>query len=293
MTERLIGWAANGEDVVLWRALKDRSPGYFVDVGACHPTADSVTQLFSLRGWTGINIEPQPHLVEMLAAQRPHDVNLGVGVSDEPGTLELHVVDDDVQRTTFSGELAEIYRKEGRRVTLHHVPVMTLDAILEEHPLPRIDFLKIDAEGFEDKVFAGLDLTKHRPAVILAEHAAWLGSRFPEMLEAAGYRPVLFDGVNRFYVAQELDDELGPRLSYPACALDAWVPVALVDALNERDAALAQAQSASDQLAHNTALLDDAQLQLSQLRASESWKIGQAISRVASPFTKLWRRRTT
>lgn len=290
MTEQLIGWAANGEDVVLWRALQGRSPGYFVDVGACHPTADSVTQLFSLNGWTGINIEPQPPLLALLKANRPNDVNVAAGVSDEPGMLELHVVDDDVQRTTFSAELAEIYRKEGRRVTLHQVPVMTLNKILEDHPLPRIDFLKIDAEGFEDRVVAGLDLSLHRPSVIVAEHADWLNCQFPEVLEAAGYQQVLFDGVNRYYVAQEDDEELGQALSYPACALDRWIPVALVDTLRERDEAQAAVGAAQLQLDQANAHLAQARDELAQVHASESWRVGQAISRLAAPFMRVWRK---
>jgi len=292
MTEQLIGWAANGEDVVLWRALKGRSPGYFVDVGACDPVADSVTQLFSLNGWIGINIEPQPPLAALLAASRPNDVNLAAGVSDEPGVLELHVVDDDVQRTTFSSELAEIYRDEGRRVTLHRVPVMTLNKILEDHPLPRIDFLKIDAEGFEDRVVGGLDLSLHRPSVIVAEHADWLNCKFPHVLEAAGYRQVLFDGVNRYFVAKEDDEELGAALSYPACALDRWVPVGLVDARMERDAAQAAARIAQSQLDLANDQLLQAKDHLVQIHASESWRVGQAVSRMAAPFVKLWRRRS-
>lgn len=129
------------------------------------------------------------------------------------------MVDEDVQRTTFSAELAENYRKEGRRDTLHQVPVMTLNQILRNHPLPRIDFLKIDAEGLGDRVVAGLDLSLHRPSVIVSEHADWLNCHFPEALAAAGYRQVLFDGVTRYYVAQEDDEELGQALSYPAlCA---------------------------------------------------------------------------
>jgi len=220
-----VSWAPNAEDIVLWRALGHRTPGFFVDVGACHPVDDSITKLFSLIGWRGINIEPQPYLVDMLNADRPLDINLGVGVSDTPGELELFVVEEDQQRTTFSPTLAEGYRTQGRMVTTRSVPVMTLDQILEQHPLPRIDFLKIDAEGFEDQVVRGIDLQRHRPAVILAEQGTHQQHfAFPGLLADAGYLPMVFDGVNRFFLAEEATDEVGDRLSYPACVLDRWVP---------------------------------------------------------------------
>ncbi len=249
----LVSWAPNAEDVVLWRALGHRTPGYFVDVGACHPVDDSITKLFSLEGWRGINIEPQPYLVEMLHADRPNDVNLGVGIGDEPGELELFVVEQDQQRTTFSPSLAQGYREQGRWVTTRTVPVMTLNQILAQHPLPRIDFLKIDAEGFEDKVIAGIDLQLHRPTVILAEQGTHQHYEFPATLEAAGYLPMVFDGVNRFFLAEEAADEIGDRLSYPACALDHWVPREV----------------------HRL------QQHIADMERSESWRIGQAIVRPA------------
>src|SRR5690348_14327190 len=46
------------EDVVLSRALRHVEKGFWIDVGANHPLLDSVTKSFSVRGWSGINIEP-------------------------------------------------------------------------------------------------------------------------------------------------------------------------------------------------------------------------------------------
>lgn len=258
----LVSWAPNAEDVVLWRALQHRTPGYFIDVGACHPTADSITKLFSLRGWHGINIEPQPYLVDMLTADRPTEVNLCVGVGDEPGELELFVVENDQQRTTFSPSLAAGYRGQGYQVVSRTVPVMTLDQILEEHPLPRIDFLKIDAEGFEDRVVAGIDLSRHRPTVILAEHGTHQQYEFPRMITEAGYIPQLFDGVNRFFVAEEARDEIGERLSYPACTLDYWAP-------------------------HE---LDRLRQHITDMESSVTWRVGHAVLRPARAVRSLLRR---
>ncbi|MGB8861571.1 MAG: FkbM family methyltransferase [Ilumatobacteraceae bacterium] len=263
--------------------MKDRTPGYYLDVGACHPTADSVTKLFSLHGWTGINIEPQPHLARLLEEDRPNDVNLVAGVGDTPGELELHVVEADCQRTTFSSALAEIYRAEGRAVTTHRVPVVTLDQVLADHPMPRIDFLKIDAEGFEDRVLAGLDLTRHRPSVIVAEFGGAVEYHYPEVLDAAGYLPVMFDGVNRYFVAQEAAEELSGALSYPACALDEWIPAALAHERAARAEAEAAGARALDQLNVVAA-------EMEMLRSSESWRVGQAIARCSAPLVRVWHR---
>ena len=39
------------------------SSGFYVDIGAFHPTEDSVTKLFYDRGWRGINVDPVPEVV--------------------------------------------------------------------------------------------------------------------------------------------------------------------------------------------------------------------------------------
>jgi hypothetical protein len=80
--------------------------------------------------------------------------------------------------------------------------------LIDRAGLTAIDFLKIDVEGAEPDVIAGLDLARHRPRVILVEAInpnnpdAAVDSWEPALL-AAAYRFVYFDNLNRFYVASE------------------------------------------------------------------------------------------
>jgi len=62
----MISYAQNFEDVILERIFKDKESGFYVDIGACHPVYDSVTYHFYLKGWSGINVEPQPGLFPSL-----------------------------------------------------------------------------------------------------------------------------------------------------------------------------------------------------------------------------------
>lgn len=71
-----ISYAQNFEDIRLWRALKHVEKGLYIDVGANHPTADSVTRAFYDRGWSGINVEPVPSYYHALCQERPRDTNL-------------------------------------------------------------------------------------------------------------------------------------------------------------------------------------------------------------------------
>ena len=53
-----ISYAQNFEDVMLRRVFAELDTGFYIDVGANDPSADSVTKAFYDAGWHGINIEP-------------------------------------------------------------------------------------------------------------------------------------------------------------------------------------------------------------------------------------------
>lgn len=62
----IVSYAQNFEDVMLWRALGHIENGFYVDIGAQHPTIDSVSKAFYERGWSGINVEPVDAYIALL-----------------------------------------------------------------------------------------------------------------------------------------------------------------------------------------------------------------------------------
>lgn len=48
-----------------------------------------MTKHFYDKGWSGINIEPQRHFCQLLAAERPRDVNLELAVGTRSGRVQL------------------------------------------------------------------------------------------------------------------------------------------------------------------------------------------------------------
>ena len=54
-----VSHAQNFEDVMLHRALRHVTKGFYVDIGADHPTDLSVTKAFYDRNWRGIGLIPQ------------------------------------------------------------------------------------------------------------------------------------------------------------------------------------------------------------------------------------------
>ena len=94
---------------------------------------------------------------------------------------------------------------------LYEDALPTLAELCREHGLRDIDFLKVDVEGAEADVLKSGDWKAFRPKAVVVEAIA-PGSNEPSwkswepFLLAQGYRFMLFDTLNRFYVADEATD---------------------------------------------------------------------------------------
>jgi FkbM family methyltransferase len=223
-----ISFAQNYEDVILWRALKDIENGFFVDCGAYDPSCHSVTKAFYDRGWSGINIEPIPSLAQKFADQRPLDINLNIAVSDNSNCADLYEI-VDTGLSTLSEEIARRHVEAGFSAKRIKVQTTSLSKVLEQFSRDTIHFLKIDVEGAEKRVLAGLDLGRFRPWIILVE-ATRPASAEPNYEEwepyllSGGYDFVYFDGLNRFYVSHD-HPELRSLLALPPNVFDNFIQV--------------------------------------------------------------------
>jgi FkbM family methyltransferase len=221
-----VSYAQNFEDLTLWRALRHIERGFYVDVGANHPTDDSVTKAFYDRGWRGVNIEPLPLHHRELVAERPRDVNLACAAGEEDGFADLYdfggrglaSMSPDVVGAHSAGDVAQIIR----------APVRRLSAILDQYAPADIHFLKIDVEGMEASVLRGLDLRRHRPWIIVVEATQPNSTRqrpdAQEILERQEYILAWFDGLNQFFVAREKRDLSAP-LQTPVNVLDHYLHI--------------------------------------------------------------------
>jgi FkbM family methyltransferase len=204
-----ISYAQNYEDALLHRALSDVDVGVYVDVGANHPNVDSVTKAFYERGWSGINVEPIGSMVALLNQERPRDMNCQVLAGGEEGSKEFYEIADGSGLSTSNREFADDFCRVNQiDLKSYQVPVATLNGLLEKSDFKEVHFLKIDVEGAEKEVLQGLDLSRFRPWIIVVEanlpcsqianHADW-----EQLILSQGYRFAWYDGLNRFYLADE------------------------------------------------------------------------------------------
>jgi FkbM family methyltransferase len=201
-------YAQRGEDEKLRQLIGSKRQGFYIDVGAWDPTADSVTKHFYDDGWHGINIEPVPYYFDLLCNERPRDVNLQIAISNKRGRAEFaHIHGTGL--STFVAEYRDKFAA-GRGIDTLEVTVLTLAEVCEAYvPANQdIDFLKIDVEGSERHVIEGNDWTRFRPRVLCIEATepgtegataipAW--ESWDHLVRDASYHFLVFDGLNRWY----------------------------------------------------------------------------------------------
>jgi hypothetical protein len=181
--------------------------------------------------------------------------------------LETHVP----ELSTFDRRLATCSQYEYQTRT---VPILTLTEILDQYGGERpIDFLKIDVEGWELQVLTGFDLQRYRPAIIAIEATApqtriECAANWEHLLDKGGYSSVYFDGLNKFYVANE-KAALKKHFALPPNIFDEFKTEHLIKVesrLAETQARLAQTQilldEAQTKLARTHILLDESQAKL-------------------------------
>lgn len=167
-----LAYAQDGEDMVLRRLFERQASGFYVDVGAHHPYRFSNTCYFYRRGWTGLNIDPNPDAIQAFRRDRPSDINVCVGVAEKRGDLLFHLFDEPALNTFDADLAADRAKLPGYRlVDTRSVPVRRLDDLLAEY-LPGdqvIDFLSIDVEGMDLSVLRSNDWSRFRPRILLVE----------------------------------------------------------------------------------------------------------------------------
>lgn len=157
-----------GEDAVIMRFLYLHpriTNGFYVDIGAFDPVQYSNTWHLYKQGWRGINIDIVAERIKKFDAARPEDKNVLAAVGDTEGELEVFEHPKWATMTTVDKVVAA--NTQSRPVGT--LVSRTLENILNEFNVQRIDYVNIDVEGFEMKVLSSFDPKKYGVSLFTVE----------------------------------------------------------------------------------------------------------------------------
>jgi FkbM family methyltransferase len=166
-----LSFSQTGEDMALKSFFRDQAQGFFVDVGAHHPTRFSNTFYFYLMGWNGINIDPTPGIMSLFEEIRPNDTNLEVAIGSE-GISHYYQFKEGAYNTFDEDIASDLIKKQiSPLLAKHEIRKIPLKDILLQHlpPGKKIDLLSIDAEGLDLEILESNDWSRFRPRYVCAE----------------------------------------------------------------------------------------------------------------------------
>jgi len=204
-------FSQKGEDLIIDKLLNYKTHGFYVDVGANDPDRFSNTKRFYLKGWTGINIDPNLQSIDKFKKKRAKDININLGVGNTSGTLRFYKFFPDTL-STFSEEESNNYLKQGYKLRdTIDIKVEKLSNILNKFiNKKKIDFISIDTEGFDLEVLKSNDWEKYKPKCVCIETESHdIESQKTEykrkchtFLLNIGYKLYIDNGLNSIYVHQ-------------------------------------------------------------------------------------------
>lgn len=176
-------FSQHGEDLIIDSCLKNlgiHKPS-FIDIGSHHPYRLSNTFRFYLKGFYGINIEPDPDLFALFQKHRQHDINLNIGIFNENKTLDFYLMYPNTLNT-FNMEERDNYVKLGHKyLNKKSIEVKRLSDVLNsvnDGVFP--DFLSLDIEGLDLLVLKTINFKSNYPKVICVETTIYDGNKIDQ-----------------------------------------------------------------------------------------------------------------
>jgi FkbM family methyltransferase len=148
--------------------FQDRRSGVFLDVGAHHYKDESNTYfLETALDWSGLAIDAIPEFGADYATHRPRTTFVAMFASDRDGQVATLYEPDSAKRIASMSE--EFTVRKGEKGTARPVPTATLNTLLSQAGIARVDFLSMDIELAEPRALAGFDIDKFKPELVCIE----------------------------------------------------------------------------------------------------------------------------
>lgn len=201
------------QDEIVDRILREKSGGFFLDVGAHDGITFSNSYFFeSRRGWSGICLEPNPDVFERLTENRSCEVlNAAAYVESVEsisfsrchGYTEMLSGLESFQDPRHRERIERENEETNGKVESIQVAAVFLPALLAERNVEKIDYLSLDIEGGELEVLKTLDYDKTEISIATVENN-YSQTDLRQFMESKGFTLIFRSAVDEIYVSQLL-----------------------------------------------------------------------------------------
>lgn len=186
-------YSQNDEEVLIRAFFRDRTGGFFLDVGASHHEKDSTTYYLEKHlGWRGISIDALEEFRADYERFRPQTKFFAFFVTNEAGvSKDFHVYTRDTRISSGNLEqLRGLPRIKERYIKTIQVPTMSLDRLLAAEKVTKVDFVSLDIEGSEPEALEAFDIDRYRPELLCVEMQTYTRDRLLDYFTSHGYVPI-------------------------------------------------------------------------------------------------------
>ncbi len=179
------------DEWVIREFFQDRRGGVFLDVGASHYQEGSNTYYLEHHlDWSGIAIDAMQEFAAGYAQHRPRTRFVAMFASDRADdTAQLFVSASNQFVASVSQASVERETAGGQGVA-RSVPTTTLNRVLEQAGVTKIDLLNMDIELSEPKALAGFDIGRYRPELVCIEAQPETRQQILDYFDEHGYQLV-------------------------------------------------------------------------------------------------------
>jgi len=160
-----------GEDLFINNFFKNNNSGVYLDIGCFHPYMYSNTCLLHKKGWNGINIDINQTSIDLFNIVRPNDINICAAISREKKEFKIYFDDPfspiNTLNKKFYENLKNTFFKNKKILTIQS---KTIEEVFDINKFKsEIDFINIDAEGYDFEILQQLDLNKYKVKLVSVE----------------------------------------------------------------------------------------------------------------------------
>src|SRR6266699_2244453 len=161
-------FSRNVEEWVIRDFFQDRHNGVFLDVGANDYRNESNTYYLETElGWSGVAIDALEEFAPGYKEHRPHTQFFAGFVSDVgDSAVQFFVPEQNKLVASVSREFTE---RAGTPGVPRTVRTTTLDRVLVQAGISRLDFMSMDIELSEPKALTGFDIDRFSPSLVCVE----------------------------------------------------------------------------------------------------------------------------